>query len=90
MNENSDNVERGDAQGNLGCRSAFEIIVPGVQTADRLQEWLANVLHSDFLDLSLRSYHFRESIGQRQLGKCVPQKNWHSIVRRWFHVSPHT
>lgn len=75
MNENSDNVERGDAQGDLGGRGTFEIIVPRLQAVDRLQEWLANVLHSDFPDLSLRSYHYRKSIGKCQLGKCVYQKN---------------
>jgi len=60
MNENSDNVERGDAQGDLGCRRAFQVIFPGVQAADRFPRCPGNLLHSDFRDLSLGSYHFRK------------------------------
>jgi len=75
MNENSDNVERGDTQGDLSGRGAFQIILPSVQMANRFQEWLADVLHSDFWDLSIESYHFRRSTGQRRVGMCVVQEN---------------
>jgi len=69
MNENADDVERGDAQGDLGCRGAFEIIVSRLQAAERLQEWLAKVLHSDFPDFPQGVTMFSDHLDNCQFAK---------------------